>query len=176
MPFGLSVRLRGAKRVQRLLAKVPKRLQRRTMQKALSAGGGVVKTATQTRAPKQTGLMRRVLKVLRVRVRFHKGYIAYRVAPRSVKKPIARTKTGKLRVATRKRLQEVEAAGGRVRYRDPSKYAHLVELGHKLKRGGRVYGAVRGRHFMRRSFQASKRQAMRAIIRKVKQGITRAAR
>lgn len=176
MPFGIQIRIRGARRVQRALAKVPKKLQRRTLRNALAAGGGVIKRATQARAPKETGLMRRSLRVKPVKVSFAKGVLAYRVGPKSDKRAIARTKTGKLRAAGKKRVSEEQAAGRRVRYRDPARYAALVELGHKLRRKGRTYGRVRGSHFMRGAFRSNRRQAMTAVIRKIKQAISRAGR
>lgn len=171
MAFGLTFKLTGGRRVQALLAKIPRRVRTRTLRIALSAGGGVIKRATQARAPRETGLLRRSMRVKPVKVSFGKGTVAYRVMPKSDKRMIDRTKTGKLRVVGKKRAAEAQAAGGRRRYRNPSQYAHLVEQGHKLRRKGRTYGKVSASHFMRKSFRASKRQAMRAIITKIRQGI-----
>lgn len=169
MPFGLDFKLTGSREVAELLKRVPRKLRRRTLTKALSAAGGVIKEATKLRTPKETGLLRRSLRVNRARA--GKGMIAYRVAPKSQKKAVYRTRKGTTRAAGTRTVQKLTAAGDRVRYRNPVTYAHLVELDHK-KRGG---GITRGLHFMRRSFRAAKTRAMAAIIRKIKDGINQAA-
>lgn len=177
--WGFQVEIRGIKQLMRKLDGLPKSLRRKGLRNALAAGGGVAKRSAKPASPVETGLLSRSWRALFARSR-NKDEVKYRVQPKKGgKTAVRKTARGLLRAVGKKRAEKLRASGERLRYRYPIRYAHLVELGHDLRkgsRGGRLVGHVRGRHFLRDMFESKRNQITRTVRERLAKEIIDAAR
>lgn len=109
MPFAIQARIEGVAEVLKALDGVDAKLRKKGVRAAVSKGGQVILSRARKTAPKQTGLLKKSLGK-KVKVYRHSGNAVAVVGPR----------TGFRGVVTR---------DGRQVTGDPTKYAHLVELG-----------------------------------------------
>ncbi len=174
---------------------LPRAVRGRHMRIGLNAAAGVIRDMAVTFAPRQTGLLRKSLKV-KVRVpetsynAAHHSRPAYAVVGAS-RKVVALTQTSKagLKLITLKKLSKKGFRGNLIQKRRPSRYSHLVERGTKGHRitaknvGGLSSGDVffgrsvrhpgtRGQHFLQRAVSFAGPVAQAKMIRKLKDGIT----
>lgn len=148
MSVEIRVDMLGAKDLQRMLVGWKPAAMRRIVRPGVDKSSRVVSRAAKARVSVETGLLKRSIGV-RVRT-YPSGNVVGVVGPRKgFKRPIIRTRaTGK--------GQAKGTAGIRLVYRDPTKYAHLVEGGtraHALGKGSRlvrksavVTAATRGKY------------------------------
>lgn len=161
--FGVDLQVRGTAKALRKLNKIGKRAPF-AMRRSLAAGGGVFKKAAKPASPKETGLLSRAWRVKGVKVR--RG-VAYRVQVKSMKTAIRKTKKGQLRAMSAKKQADAVASKQKVKYRNPARYAHLVELGTKK---------LSARHFLKSMFKAKESAAHAAIRARARKEIERAAK
>src|SRR4051812_2201580 len=147
-------KLYGLPDAVRAIEELPRRLQNKHVRIALNAAGGVLKRAAQANAPRQTGLLEKSLGV-KVKVpaasfnSAHHDKPAYAIIGprRGFLAPVARvkgqTKKLSIRAATKRVL-----GGGKVRARNPSRYAHLAAKSHNVVRGGKVVGRTHDHNFL----------------------------
>lgn len=145
--MAIQVRVTGTEQTIANVLALPKRYRRRGFRVALDAAGGEFKDEVKKRAPRETGLLRTSLGVKTV-VPNNERLSWVKVGPRrGFKQPVERNRRGRLRTVAKKTVSLLPA-GTFTKYRNPTRYAHLVEGG--TKRG------VRARRFM--SLSASLRQ------------------
>jgi HK97 gp10 family phage protein len=168
MPYGVNVHVIGTRKAIRKLRKLPGRVQKKALHRAVSAGAGQIKKAAKPAAPRETGMLQRSFIVKRLKTDAW-GDVNYRVQPSSKsKKAIRRTAKGKLVAMGAKKIQAAIASGQKMKYRNPQKYAHLVELG--TRRG------VSPRHFLKSAYKRSKTAALKAIKARVRKELLMAAK
>ncbi len=127
---GAGVRLSGFKELDRALSKLPEELAKTAEAAALREGMKPVKREVTARAPtgkgKEAGLLKRSIG-LNVRKNkrgsAEKGRYTARVGPRTGFKIAVGTAIAKVTKGKRRKGQPYTV------YKDPTKYAHLVELG-----------------------------------------------
>lgn len=166
------------------------------MRVALNAAGGVIRDAAVALAPKETGLLRKSIKV-KVSVPEashnpkHWSRPAYAVIGPARRIVSAVTTSGKGSLRTVGRNAAINAAfrGKTVTRRRPSRYAHLVEKGTKahiiraknaavLASNSRVFGrsvrhpGSKGKSFMHQAVQTSGAAAQNKMLSKLYQGIS----
>ena len=137
--------------LKRLLAKVqrlPRAAQLKVIRPALNEASKIILQAVKARAPKDTGLLRKSLG-RRMKTYRRSGVIVAYVGPRTGFK------------------REVTLRSGRTVFRNPTRYAHLVERG---------TSRAPAYPFMRPAFDESKAAVMSALKRKISEGIVREAR
>lgn len=172
---------------------LPRTVQNRHMRIALNAAGGVIRDAAVANLPRETGLLRKSVKV-KVRVpnashnQKHWGRPAYAViGPARRVVGLATTVLGKTRAGI-KRAIKAQTGAGSVRIRRPSRYAHLIERGTKphviraktssqLSDGGTVFGktvrhpGTQGIHFLSRAVSSYGQVAVGKMTRKLQDGV-----
>lgn len=166
----LVVKVFGVDDCMRAFAELPRTIQNRTMRVALSSAGGVIRDAAVANAPKETGLLRRSLKV-KVRVPNasydpkHHGRPAYAVVgPQRRIFGLAKTVRGRVRA----KLKRGFTKKGTARVRRPSRYAHLVEKG--TRRG------VKATRFLARAVASHGEAAKLKMLQKCHDGVMNWAR
>lgn len=158
----LTFSVTGSEQVIRNVLALPKRIRRRAFRVALDAAGGEIKREVQKRAPVETGLLKRSMGVKTV-VPDNERTAWTKVGPRrGFKAPLGRTKRGKLKAVSTK-LQALLPTSANAIYRNPTRYAHLVE--HGTKRG------VRARRFMKLSAQLRYPAAVAKINSKLRSAV-----
>jgi len=168
--FQVTFQLSGARRVRRMLDQLPEKMRRKWLIRGLNAGAGIFKDAIKQSAPRETGLLSRSWKVKkrRYRKRDQLGYIA---TVKSVRRPVKQTKRGYFRLTTEKTATKLRQQFQKIRYRNPSRYAHLLEYGHWVVRGGRRVAFIRQNNFARRAVNRHQRQAFKAVEAQIRKGI-----
>lgn len=111
----------NTKAMEAALDIISKSAANRAVMIAADAGAGVLKRALQEAAPRRSGATKRSITVRKAKVRSGARRI---VGPSYKEFPLRRTKSGRIRVATKKTA--AQAFGKHV----PGRVAHLVELGH----------------------------------------------
>lgn len=156
----MSLDLIGERELFRLLTDLPSRIERKVIGKALNAAAGPVKRAIAMRAKAHqlTGLMAKSIVVTRPRKYRRATVFLVVIGPRSQRIPVRRTKKGTWRGVGKKVAARMEAAGQKLTYINPAKYAHLVELGH----GGR--SPAPPYPFMRPGWESTKRVAAGTLL------------
>lgn len=165
----LVLRVGGVDECLRAFADLPRTIQNRHMRIAMNAGAGVIRDAAVANAPKETGLLKRSLKI-KVKVpnasynAAHHGRPAYAVIgpQRRVVGVKTYTKSGKARKGIRKLLLKPGQKLATT-LRRPSRYAHLVERG--TKRG------VKATHFLARAVASAGPAAQAKVIAKLREGL-----
>lgn len=176
----LQVGLTGLTEALRELRQFPKSVHRKGTRIALSAAAGVMKSDLPKRVPRETGTLAKSMGV-RVKVSEETAYaivgpkrgIKVAVAANKQRKQVViarytKKKDGTTRVTGQRRFDRTKAAGKRIRYRVPSRYAHLVEGG--TKRG------VKASRYMKRSIEATKGAAESRATEKLRQVVDEEAR
>jgi len=136
-----SMQLFGDKELQKRLEQLAPKLEKKALRRGVTKGMRQVAKLAKSNAPRETGTLKRSIgqKIKTVR-----GSVYGIVGPRKgFKTAVTVSKRGK-----KKRLtKSAEAKGGTAtEYRDPIRYAHLVEFGSRSKSG---------RPFLRPAFDAS---------------------
>lgn len=133
-----TMRLKGFKELDEMLKKLPEKLQNKLVKKAVSKAAILVRKEVKARAP--------------VRAEGWEG-VDYGHPPGLLKKSISISK----KRSVRKSLI-VYSIGSQYSYKKKfyAPYAHLVERGHRLVRGGKVWGHVPAKPFIRPAFDAKK--------------------
>jgi len=188
-----SFRLTGDRELLMALKAMGK-LNRTSVKKALDAGAGIIKRAVvdNARAVKDTGLLAKSIKVAHRKHRYPGTLLAV-VGPTHMKRMLRRTKTGKLRGVSKKKVADYQAAGETLVPYDPGNYGHLVEYGTKphtikpkSKKAMKPYGShpfkgpvshpgTKGIGFMRRAVDANGRRALQKVNAKLLEEVKKAA-
>lgn len=193
--MSLNVKIVGVQGAIAALRDVPRGLQRKHMRIALSKGGGILKAAAQPFVPVESGLLKRSLAV-KVGPPGRPARYAEIGPKRRAGKIIRRNSRGMFKTSaagTKKFLGEVRvqrdlgARGSDIRrgalhitrasfsgstYRNPARYAHLVEKGFHHKSGR----SVRPRSFLSTAVRMSGPAAQQAVVQKLREGLTAEAR
>lgn len=149
-----AFKMTGTKTVARKYAKAAKNITSNHIGiVALSAGGGILKTAMALQAPKDTGLLAKSMVVKPGRSKVPNRRVVV-IGPRSLRVAMRKAKSGNWRRVSKKKLAEGDAG---VRYMNPGKYAHLVEFGHGGKRPAPPHP------FMRPAFDSTASAAAKKI-------------
>lgn len=127
--FGIN--LVGDKELLRLFNTLPDKLQNRVMRGAVTKVARRMvkdmKAAVDTVGAVDTGALK---KSIGFRVKTTRTGVIAVIGPRAAyRQAVTADKKGKLKAATKKRAATARQAGAKVTYRQPSRYAHLVELG-----------------------------------------------
>jgi HK97 gp10 family phage protein len=190
----LVLRVGGVQDTLNAFRDLPRAIRNKHMRIAMNAGAGVIRDAAVANAPKQSGLLRKSLKI-KVRVPDasynvkHHGKPAYAVIG-PARHVVARVATikGVVKTITTRQAIKRSFGGGGFTTRRPSRYAHLVEKGTrphgiKAKSGGLLSNqqAVFGRSVkhpgtkpqrpMARAVQSSGEAAKNKVIQKLHDGI-----
>lgn len=174
-----AVIIEGLPGALRALDELPKRLQNKHTRIALSAAGGVLKSAAVAAlaGSKKSGLLARSIgvKVVVPSASFnvkHHNKPAYLVvgARRGFLAPVARVK-GKTKKLSLKAATKRVLGGGRVKARDPARYSHLVHNPVNVVRGGKVVGRIKGNPFLAIASQRAGQQALDKATAKMRQGL-----
>jgi len=154
-----SMSLSGDKRLMDALYSLPAQVRRKCVAKAMNAGGGILKRAIETNAQKHyvTGTLAKSIVVKRVKPKRPGSFLVI-VGPKNVRRAFRRTNKGKLRGVSDKKIDQVKAEGTQVFFRNPAKYAHLVEFGHAGKRKAKPHP------FMRPAFDAVAQTALDVML------------
>ena len=168
--FGVTGEVRGAREIIAKLKQLPVHMRRRTLIRALSAGAGIIKGALTSTVAVDTGLLRSSLGVKLRRYRRRRDTIGITIKPRAgFRRVVNPLRRGKNKFETRKKSGELIAtfskAEARKRIRNPQRYAHLLELGHVIRRkeGGPAFGRVTGNELFRRTLNAKESRVRRVI-------------
>lgn len=155
--------------IQSALLLLPRKVYFRTLRRALNAWGGVVRDKARSLARRQTGLLAKSLKVKAVipdasfNVAHHGKPPYVMVGPsRDVVGPVSAGRLLSIRKATKRVL-----SGGHVQTRRPSRYAHLIERGHKNARGGMTQAYP----FIGPAAAAGETAGMEKVRQKIQEGI-----
>jgi hypothetical protein len=187
--MSLNMQVRGVRETMAALREVPRRVQLRHVRIGLSKGAGMLRDAAAGMAPKDTGILKRSMKV-KVKVpdasfnKAHHSKPAYAVIGAARIKSPYRRKTSSGRMighgAANKEFRATLKADGSIRrsrahvesifsnaiYRSPSRYSHLAE------RGARHH---RGQFFHRRAVSVVGPAAQRAAVQKMHDGVIQEA-
>lgn len=137
--MAINVKVTGSEQVIANVLALPKRMRRKGFRVALDAAGGVYKSEVQKRAPKETGLLRSSMGVKTVVPDNERAAWVKVGSRRGFKRAVARKKNGGLKLVAKK-TERLLPPNAFAKYRNPTRYAHLVE-------GGTRQG-VRARRFM----------------------------
>lgn len=155
----LRVRVGGVPEAMAALRELPKGVRRKGLRIALSAAGGEYKRVVQASVPRETGLLKKAIGV-KVAVPNNLKQAWVKVgAKRGMKQPVERNKRGKLKVVSKK-LQQLLPPSADAKYRNPTRYLHLVE-------GGTSRG-VRPNRFMRKATVIAQGRAKEQIAQKLR--------
>lgn len=143
----MSAQLLGADALIRKLEALPGKVYRRVVRKAINKGATPMVKAARRYAPRESGLLAKSMGK-KLKSYFARGVVLSVVGPRGG--------FGK----------EVTLPDGTSEYRDPVKYAHLVEFGTDHSPA---------QPFMRRAYEENKTALMSAMFGEMKTGIEREA-
>lgn len=191
----LAIKVFGVQDCLEAFNDLPRTIRAKHMRVALNAGGGVIRDAAVSLAPKETGLLRKSIKV-KVSVPEasynpkHWARPAYAVVgpARRIVSAITSTAKGRLRMVSREGAINAAFRGKTVTRRRASRYAHLVERGTKphgisannaavLSSGIRVFGrsvrhpGSKAQNFMTKAVQTAGSAAQNRMLAKLYQGI-----
>lgn len=169
MSYNLNIKadLRGVPEALAGLKQFKEGIQRKHIKIALSAAGGVFKPEAVKRAPSETGLLKKSIKVKTSLSKKKDNAYAVVGASRQVKRAVGLAASGKnkgkIRTLGKKAVEKLTTAGTTVRYRQPARYSHLVEKG--TKRG------VKATRFLADTVASKKDQAGQRIVEKLRKGV-----
>jgi HK97 gp10 family phage protein len=191
----LVLRVGGVQDTLNAFRDLPRAIRNRHMRIAMNAGAGVIRDAAVANAPKQSGLLKKSLKI-KVRVPDasynvkHHGKPAYAVIgpARGVVGRVATIK-GVVKTITTRQAIKRSFGGGGFTTRRPARYAHLVEKGTRahgikatnakvLSDGATVFGravkhpGTKAQSFLAKAVRSSGAAAQGKVIAKLKDGIT----
>ena len=160
MAFKIQAKLedKGLQKLLEKLSTLPKKVQKKTLNKAIAAGNRIILGAAKARVRRRTGMLARALGQ-RVKIYRSGGVVVGITGPRT---GYVKTRTGRKATALAKRFA---AAGVK-----PTKYAHLVEQGHSGPHPAPAYP------FLRPAFDSTRGQVLDAMSRIIQDGILEAAK
>jgi hypothetical protein len=123
----LTVKVHGIQQSKKALNGFSKGVRERVTRNAVSKGAGVLRDHARTITPKETGLLKRNLIVKLMKPKRGNAYIAKVGAKRGVKAAVRRTGKGAIRAMSAKKSAAAMAGGATLKWRSPSRYAHLAE-------------------------------------------------
>lgn len=164
MAFAIKARLEGVETALAALGEVARTVRNKVLRKAVNAASRLVLDAARALVPKDTGMLRKSLGV-RIQTYRGSGKVVAVIGPRT---GYTRTRSGTQQTALGRKIKETG--------RNPSKYAHLVEYGHALVRGGKVAGSVPAKPFLRPAFETNKGQLAETMSRLIAQEIEKIAK
>jgi HK97 gp10 family phage protein len=182
-------RLVGVKEAVEAMTELRPALQRKTMRIAMSAAGGVVLNDARSRVVRESGLLKKALGV-KVSASKQKEWFAAVGAKRGNKLAIRVTKRGQVRTLSTKKASKLAESGTKLTYRNPTRYAHLVEKGTRshtvatqkagMTNGSQWFGKsarvrARAKPFLRPAADATAEIAGQTAVRKIKEGIEQEA-
>lgn len=191
----LAIKVFGVQDCLEAFKDLPRTVRNKHMKIALNAAGGVIRDSMAGFAPKETGLLRKSLKVKATvpdasHNPLHHGKPAYAVVgpARRVASAVTTSGKGSLRTVGRNAAFIAAFKGKTVTRRRPSRYSHLVERGTRahviraknaalLSNGRRVFGrsvnhpGTKAKNFMLQAVQASGASAQNKMLAKLYQGI-----
>lgn len=165
--MAITVTTTGVKEAIANVRQLPKRFRRKGYRVALNAAGGVYKNEVEKRAPTETGILKKSMRV-KVAVPYNESKPAWvKVGPgRGLKQAVDIASKGKKKgqlVAIQKKITKLLPESSRTKYRIPTRYAHLVEGG--TKRGVKAQRFMRTSEVIKRSEAVSKMEAkLRAAV------------
>lgn len=197
-----QITVSGVKQTLEAFSALPKRIRRKHLTIAMNAGGGIVRDRASQIVRRQSGLLSKQLGVKvsgtksigqddskpvtasvgakRRAGRFMRlkgtGLKGFGVAQRALTAERKRLKAeGKLPPLQRERaaVAAIAKQHSDAIYRNPSRYAHLVEKGHKKGKGR---GAAQAYPFLTPALNQTKSQAVAKIGDKLKQGFSEEAK
>lgn len=148
-----SMQLFGDKKLQKLLLTLPKRLQRKALRRGVTKGARLVARTAKQKTPRETGTLKKSIGIRTYTSRGKESVGAVAGPRRGFKSPI------------RKKHGWASKKNGKAQYRDPTRYAHLVEFGTK-------HSAARP--FLRPAFDALWHQVVTMVGSEVKVEIKKA--
>lgn len=194
--MALAVKVFGVQDCIEAFRDLPRTVRNKHMRIGLNAAGGVIRDAAVNFAPKETGLLRKAIKV-KVKVPdashnpLHHGRPAYAVVgpARRIASAVTTSGKGSLRAVGRNAAINAAFKGKTVTRRRPSRYAHLVERGTKahvirarnaavLASASRVFGrsvrhpGTKGKNFLQQAARTAGAAAQNKMLAKLYQGIT----
>lgn len=191
----LAIKVFGVQDCLNAFRDLPRTVRNKHMRIGLNAAGGVIRNAMMAGAPKETGLLKRAIKV-KVKVPdashnpLHHGRPAYAVIgpARRIASAVTVTAKGRWRAVSRSSAINAAFRGRTVQRRRPSRYAHFIEKGTKahgivaqrasvLSSGSQVFGrrikhpGVKGAGFMQKAVSTSGAAAQAKMVAKIYEGI-----
>jgi hypothetical protein len=189
----------GVRETLHALEELPKRVGHKHLRIAMNAGGGILKRSAESHVPTETGLLR---KSLGVKVKIpdasfnakHHGKPAYAVIGprRNFVRASITGKQGKPQLLTDRKALKRVLGGGKVKTRNPARYAHLVHGGTKshavnavrarvLSNGTQTFGrrvvvSAKPNRFLERAVQSAGSPAKAKVFSKLQEGILSEAR
>ena len=147
MADGIRIDTKGFRDLEKSLLRLEKKAARKLLRKAVTRAAAIPRKDARSRAPAETGTLKKSLGVI---------YRTYKRAGGGTRTAIIGPRTG---------FGQSVVVGGKSQWRDPVKYAHLVEYGtapHVLA-SGRQHPGTSPRPFMRPAFDNN----VNAMIRKI---------
>jgi hypothetical protein len=165
-------------KTQFALEQLPVRVQFRQQRIALNAMGGEVKREMVARASRDSGLLKKSIMVAKPIIPNASRNKAHHGRPASIKIGPRRATIGAVGITGKRKrsLKVLRTAGqfataARIQVRRPTRYAHLVEKGHRIVRGGVTVGHTRARPFVGPAAQVARNRGMAAYTRKLSEGV-----
>lgn len=152
----MTIGVEGASKLQNAFKRIEKQTQQRIVRDSLRKAVHPVIQRTKQNTPKDSRTLQRSIG-RKESNRPGRAYIL--VGPRRRMGRIVSTWKGRNARAGARRKKQGKSFS--TEFRNPSRYAQLVEGGHQIRRGGRVVGSVPATRFMELSFIATERQAHR---------------
>ena len=181
-----QAKLIGVRAAVEALLELRPALVRKTMRIAMNAAGGIVKREAVARVTKESGLLKSSLSV-KVKAAKNGEWFAATGPRRGMKRAYRINKRGTAKLLSAKKQAKAFEGGAKLTYRNPTRYAHLVEngtAGHQvttskrsLASNGTYFGksvriSARAKPFLRPAADAAAEPAAGAAIRKIQEGIT----
>jgi HK97 gp10 family phage protein len=167
MGFTVKMRITGLEELIRRLESLDPKMRRKTLKAAVNAGSRILLAEMKAGVPSSlndTGLLRKSLG-RRIKVYRQSGIVVAIVGPRrGFKQEIGMSSSGKYK--------------GKPIYRNPTRYAHLVEFGtgpRVQKSTGRSTGRMGARPFMRPALESSRGPVFDAMREVMEAGLAEAA-
>ena len=131
-PGIMRMDVRGVKDLQRALMGLKAALQRRVMRGAMSKASRVLVKEVKQKVVVETGTLKRSIgfKLFTGKSGADAGTVMSKIGPRrGMARKVALTKKGKLRAFSEKAAAKAGLDRAKMETRNPTRYAHLVELG-----------------------------------------------
>lgn len=167
--MSLAVRLEGVNEAIKRIEAMGGRIRKTHSRNAVSAAGGVMRRAIEATAPEESGTLKRNIRVrIGISKRTGDWFAAagsrrkanFKGTKVAFKQAVSFKRGGAARRITDARATRILSAGGRVRYRGPSRYIHLTEKRNTSSAG---YIAAAARSKANVAAQAAIQQLQKAI-------------
>jgi HK97 gp10 family phage protein len=174
MAFEMSMKIKGMEKLIKKMGHLQNRVQSRILRKAIRHAEKPVRTMARRLAPKESGLLKKSIGA-KIKVQMSKRIAYAVVGPRKGQgKEVAITDKGKVYLDTTEKQRKRNAGRNIVKteFRDPAKYAHIVERGSASHGKHPGTGAV---PFLRKAFEANKRRVLGIIRDTIREELKREA-